>query len=84
MVKGSAIYWYTANEPRGGVSSLQVDSDSAQLIDVSTGTNDNSPIVVAPMFIQTGLDETVSHTLRLTFIGAGMLGGPYSTIYYLV
>lgn len=84
MPKGSAIYWYTANEPRGGVSSLQVDSDTAQVIDASSGTNINSSTVVAPLFIQTGLDDSVNHTLNLTFIGPGILGGPYATIYYLV
>lgn len=80
---GSAVFWYSAKAPNGGVASVLVDTGNPQIVDASAGTGANDNSVVEVLFNQTGLDPNKAHTLNISYVGAGALGGPYVTVYLL-
>lgn len=80
---GSAIFYYGAKDPNGGVANVFVDSGNPQTIDASAGTALNDNVFVEVLFTQTGLDPSKVHTLNISYVGPGSLGGPYVTIYTL-
>ena len=77
------MFWYSARGPNGGVASVSVDSENAQTIDASTGASQNDTTVVEVLFAQTNLDSSKNHTLNISYVGTGALGGPYVTLYLL-
>jgi len=81
--QGSAIFWYGAKAPNSGVASVLVDAENPQIIDASAGTGANDNSIVEVLFNQTGLDPNKAHTLNISYVGPGALGGPYVTIYLL-
>ena len=80
---GTAISWYSSKDPKGGVADVFVDSDGPSVIDASAGTSVNDNPVTIVMFTKSNLDPSQEHTINVSYVGSGALGGPYVTIYLL-
>ena len=80
---GTAISWYSSKDPKGGVADVFVDSDGPSVIDASAGTSVNDNPVTVVMFTKSNLDPSQEHTINVSYVGPGALGGPYVTIYLL-
>ena len=55
-----------------------VDSDGPSVIDASAGTSVNDNPVTVVMFTKSNLDPSQEHTINVSYVGSGALGGPYA------
>ncbi|KZP33958.1 hypothetical protein FIBSPDRAFT_772869 [Athelia psychrophila] len=78
---GTQISWHATSNPLGALSRVSVDGASGTLVDASKGTASGDPPVFAVLFSQSGLSPGASHTIRVTQVSSGGLGGPYLEIY---
>ena len=62
---------------------MSVDSGNQQVIDASAGTAQGDHPIVMVLFSQSNLDPSMEHTITVSYVGPGALGGPYVTIYLL-
>ena len=62
---------------------MLVDSGNQQVIDASAGTSQGDPAIEMVLFSQASLDPSKEHTINVSYVGSGALGGPYVTIYLL-
>lgn len=80
---GSAVYWYGAQEFRGGSASVSVDGGDVTTVDASEGTTENGGTSIVPLYSKTGLDGSQTHTLLIQYKGEGSSGGIYITLYHI-
>ncbi|KZP33960.1 hypothetical protein FIBSPDRAFT_810481 [Athelia psychrophila] len=81
---GTAIYYHAAYNPRCGLVQVSIDGDSGVTIDASAGlTSQNATPIPAILFSQTGLEPGQNHTINITFLGVGSLGGSYLEMWNL-
>ena len=67
--------------PLGALSRVSVDGESGHLVDASAGTTAGAADMPAVLFSQSGLASGISHTISITQVASGGLGGPYLEIY---
>ncbi|TDL26705.1 hypothetical protein BD410DRAFT_742100 [Rickenella mellea] len=84
--QGSAIYYFTMVSVNGGVAAFVVDSLPQEELDASRGSNSsvNTTVVPTVLFSAVNLDPQANHTLTVSYVGPGALGGPYVDFYYLM
>jgi hypothetical protein len=81
---GTAVYWHSVVDPRGAVGRVTLDGGTPIDVDESANaTSPNADVVPAVFFAREGLDGSKTHTLNLSYVMAGKLGGPYFSVYFI-
>lgn len=76
---GSAISWFGAKDPNGGLASVTLDDGPATTVDVSAGMSPGENVQLAALYSKTGLERDGEHTIVVTWAGDSQ--GIYITIY---
>ncbi|KZT09416.1 uncharacterized protein LAESUDRAFT_810453 [Laetiporus sulphureus 93-53] len=80
---GSAIYYHSVINPNAGQASITLDSGDATIVDESVDAHKGEESTPAILWYKTGLNPSESHTMSLSYVGSGELGGGYVELYYL-
>ncbi|CCM04382.1 uncharacterized protein FIBRA_06557 [Fibroporia radiculosa] len=80
---GTAVYYHSVINPNGGVASIVLDNDSPSLVDESENAYKGEAPIPAVLWSKTDLDGEKNHSLSVSYVGGGVLGGSYVEFYYL-